>query len=250
MARADEPGSTTAPVALNTKTGGRLIRPVDSYRAVLREHYPERPALADEINSPEWFLKRQRDPPQEGTTELREYVAAVEAHNIFYWRVRVSEIRLRGTPEDGVPRDIDPTEQETGFEFNIWTQRFDCRTTDFFEGARPFGHLYLNVWCYADPEPVEPAQAPPKGLLEPPAARPADSAVEPSVEPPPRRKVTRPALAEAIIDQLDWIKGQRPDEPEIQRQIEAIVGGHVSREWLRAMLPVLVPRDRGRPRTK
>jgi hypothetical protein len=177
MARADEPGSTTAPVALNTKTGGRLIRPVDSYRAVLREHYPERPALADEIDSPEWFLKQQRDPPQEGTTERREYDAAVEAMNVFYRRVRVSEIRLRGTPEDGVPRDIDPTEQATGVEFNIWTRRFDCRSKDFSEGVRDVGHLYINVWCYVDSEPVEPVQALLEGPLESPAAPPAAAAI-------------------------------------------------------------------------
>jgi hypothetical protein len=80
--------------------------------------------------------------------------------------------------------------------------------------------------------------------------------VYPEPVPPPTlraeaRRVSHAAVVEAIIDQKDWILAQRPKEREIRRQIEAIVGGAVSRKWLRALLPAFVPeRQRGRPRVK
>jgi hypothetical protein len=198
---ADDPRSTIAPVALVLKDGRRLILPVDRFRAILREQYPERPALADEIDSPEWFTKRQWDPPTEGTTELKEYLAAGKAMDTFYQRVKTYEERLRGIAEDDVERDLGPIEQANVVEFNIWTRRFDGRTKDFSKNAPVLdvGHVYRDVWCYVDLEPSPPAAQPaaqpvsePVASLESPAAR---AAAEPELSPEPESPEPAPSSA-------------------------------------------------------
>jgi hypothetical protein len=158
------------------KAGG-LVLPVERFRALLREQYTERPALAAEIDSEEWFLKRQRGEPSPPLTaaEAKEFAAAVEALNTFYRRVRNYEERLRGIDEDDVERDIGPIEQATGVDLNIWTHVFDCRSQVFSaDGVRHVGHLYRDVSCYADPEP-QPSAA---QLNGPTVADPAPSASE------------------------------------------------------------------------
>src|SRR5262245_13281776 len=105
--------------------GVTLIVPAEAFRALLRSHYPESPALADEIDSPDWFWKRQLAPPVAGTAAARECAAAFEALNNFYRQVAHHEIQLRGVPQDGNPRDIDAIEQAIG-DLNIWKQTFDC----------------------------------------------------------------------------------------------------------------------------
>jgi hypothetical protein len=193
-----------------------LILPVDRFRALLRAQCTERPALADEIDSEEWFLKRQRGAPlEEGTTEGKEFVAAVEALNTLYQRVRVSEVRLRGTPDDGVgiARDIDPTEQAIGVSFNIWTREFDCRSQDFSGDTdarrRRGGHLYRNVWCYVDPEPQPLATQ----RDEPTVADPA-----PGTKGGRRQYSFWPEVENYVFDLLVQHGPPSPDDPELPKQ--------------------------------
>jgi hypothetical protein len=205
-----------------------LRTPVEVFRSLLRTQYPERPALADEIGSEEWFLERQQgEPLQEGTAQAREFVAAVEALNTFYRRVRKFETRLRGIDENDIERDLGPIEQATGVDLNIWKCVFDCRSLDFsFDDlGHHVGHLYRHVRCYADPEP-QPLAAPRDELApvvseESPAVLPDEAAV---ADPPrgakrgPHQKDFWPEFENYIFDVLDYHGPPSPDDPELPDQ--------------------------------
>jgi hypothetical protein len=138
LPRADLPGDVRC---IHMRDDTELITPAEAFRLVLRARYPERPALADEIVSSDWFLDRQRRPPFEGTAEARDCVAAFEALNAFYKHVVHHEIRLRGVSQsDNHPRDVDPIEQAVG-DLNIWEGTLDCR-------QRGVGNFFQNIWAH------------------------------------------------------------------------------------------------------
>jgi len=117
-----------------------LITPAEVFRLLLRARYLERPALADEIVSIDWFGDRQLRRPLEGTVEAAEYSAACEALNAFYRHVERHEIRLRGIASNGNARDVDAIEQAVG-DLDIWERALDC--TDY-----GVGNFYRNLWAY------------------------------------------------------------------------------------------------------
>jgi hypothetical protein len=200
-------GDSRSTAALTT-----LRAPVEVFRSLLREQYPERPVLADEIQSEEWFLERQQgEPLQEGTAQAREFVAAVEALNTFYRRVRKFETPLRGIDENGVERDLGPIEQETGVDLNIWKCVFDCRSLDFsFDDlGHHVGHLYRNVRCYADPEPLaaQPDEPVPAVSEESPTVLPGEAAIADSAQAVPEAESEESSRGPP--EQYDWDEGFR-----------------------------------------
>jgi hypothetical protein len=126
-------------------------------------------------------------------------------------------------------------------------------TLDQLHIARSSGdHRPMIGRSPGDHRPVEEHEA----ATPPPPSEPPlldKSTVTDPMRPPPPRMEARPVsqadIAEAIIDQKEWILTQKPKESEILRQIKAIVDARGLRECLRVMLPKLVPeRKQGRPR--
>jgi hypothetical protein len=118
---------------------------IESFRTVLRARYPSRPALADEVEGPDYFR-----PPLDGSERPVEEVQAVrDALDELKDEIANQSVRLCGRLETSErPADIDPTEiRREGIsifknELDVWQPS---------TGTRPFRQLpnYLNVHCYA-----------------------------------------------------------------------------------------------------
>jgi hypothetical protein len=117
----------------------KLIAPIETLHGFIRDRLPdELKSLADKVDSPDWFREAQLSPPVEGSAAAALTVAAFEALNAIYDQVAHSQIRLRGTLQDGLPVDNDASDQAVG-DLDIWERTLDCSV----DGQR---RIYRNVW--------------------------------------------------------------------------------------------------------
>jgi hypothetical protein len=120
---------------------------IEAFRAVLRAHYPSRPALADEIQDAEWFR-----PPFDGSVRPPEEVqAARDACAALRDAIAGQQVRLRGRREDrDYSEDIDPTDIARSNDIWIFQNALDRwqQTTQVSQYRQL--PKYLNVHCYAE----------------------------------------------------------------------------------------------------
>jgi hypothetical protein len=84
----------------------RTVTFEEAFRKILRAIHPERPALADEVES-FWWHDRKRLPDED--------VAVNKARELFEERVAQGKFRLRGVLDPRKPReDIDPADAKVG----------------------------------------------------------------------------------------------------------------------------------------
>jgi hypothetical protein len=124
----------------------KMITLTESFRVVLRSMHSQRPGLADEIQSNDYF----RSPFDKGTGRRvdPEVQAADDALAVLRDAIVGQSVRLHGRFEGNPPADIDPTEiARTGifvFEnaLDVWQPTTKVSS---FRQLR----IYLNVHCYA-----------------------------------------------------------------------------------------------------
>jgi hypothetical protein len=113
----------------------KLLPLSEAFRVVLRNYYPQRPALADEICNKAWFWYLDDKP----TAEAK--VADV-AHSALLTAIREQRLRLRGYPfGKGEPVNIDPIEAALA---NV--DVFECVLKVYDGGTRS----YSRVHCYEE----------------------------------------------------------------------------------------------------
>jgi hypothetical protein len=121
----------------------RLIKLADTSRTILRARYPQRPALADEIQNIRYFHSATIN-KKTGLRNDPEMQAADDALAVLRKAVVSQSIRLRGCLEKNLPNDIDPTEVE-------WNgiHVFDNTLEVYGERGQTL-RTYWNVHCYED----------------------------------------------------------------------------------------------------
>jgi hypothetical protein len=114
----------------------KLLPLPKAFRVILRDGYPPRPALADEIQSRHWFMYVTDKPTEEVT-------AAKFASNVIYSAIRDQRLRLKGCLGRDEPADIDPIEITRG--------RLDVLdgTLKVYDGAATL-RTYTHLHCYED----------------------------------------------------------------------------------------------------
>jgi hypothetical protein len=111
----------------------------EAFRVVLRNCYPRRPALADEIQSHAWFTYAPKiSGTQEPTAEAK---VAVVARSALLTAIREQRLQLRGSLSKNVPADIDPIEAARA---NVYI--FEC-VLKVYDHNTPL-RIYSNVHCY------------------------------------------------------------------------------------------------------
>jgi hypothetical protein len=115
-----------------------LLTPLEALRVFVRVLYPQRPWLADEIKTIDWFVHWKRD-----GVSPEEHNIASRARDFLNKSVRKHTIRLRGVLDDGTPRepqDIDSLYCKEG-ELDIWKQTLEVASDR---------KVYRLVYCVAD----------------------------------------------------------------------------------------------------
>jgi hypothetical protein len=119
----------------------KMITLTEAFRVLLRAGYPQRPALADEIQSYRYFHSAPFD-KETGRRIDPEAQAADEALAKLKDAVISESVRLRARLGDNTPNDIEPMEV-------VWNgvHVFD-NTLEVYERGRTL-RTYRNVHCYA-----------------------------------------------------------------------------------------------------
>ena len=124
----------------------KMLTLTEAFQTVLRARYPSRPALADEVESADYFR-----PPFDGTERpIEEVQAANDALDVLKDAIANQSVRLHGRLDlNGErPADINPTEiRRQGISvfdnvLDVWQPT--TRVSQFRQLP-----IYLNVHCYA-----------------------------------------------------------------------------------------------------
>jgi hypothetical protein len=84
----------------------KMLTLTEAFQAVLRARYPSRPALADEVQSVDYFR-----PPFDGSIRpIEEVQAAHDACDMLRDAIANQSVRLFGRLNGELPDDINPTE--------------------------------------------------------------------------------------------------------------------------------------------
>lgn len=124
----------------------KMITLTEAFRVLLRAGYPQRPALADKIQSHLYFHYAPID-KSTGRRVDAEAQAADDALALLRGAIVSQSIRLRGRLGDNLPADIDPTEV-TGNGISVFNNALEVYQPS--TNISPFRMLrtYLNVHCY------------------------------------------------------------------------------------------------------
>jgi hypothetical protein len=124
-------------------TAGKMLPLIEAMRALLRVRYPARPALADEVQTADWFR-----PPLDGSVRPVEEVQAVdEAFDALKDAILRQDVRICGRLNGSIAADIPPTEIDRRMisvlenTLEVYEKGPGCE----FRRVR----RYTNIHCYA-----------------------------------------------------------------------------------------------------
>ena len=119
----------------------KMLTLTESFRVILRNRYPQRPGLADEVENADYFR-----PPFDGSVRPVEEVQAVgDALDVLKDAIASQSVRLFGRLNGGLPDEINPTEIDRR---GIGILKNDL---EVFEQRPVFKvlRIYQHVHCYA-----------------------------------------------------------------------------------------------------
>jgi hypothetical protein len=119
----------------------KKITLAESFRTVLRATYSKRPALADEIQSDQYFhcIPINRDT---GSRDHPEAQAASDALDMLKNAIVGKQIRVCGCLDPNLPADIDPTEVTRTSDIHVFAGTIEVHR----RGVTL--RMYRNVHCY------------------------------------------------------------------------------------------------------
>jgi hypothetical protein len=124
----------------------KMIPLADAFRLVLRAKYPQRPALADEIQNYHYFRYALIDK----STGLRadpEVQVADDAREALLDAIASQSIRLRGRLDNALPNDIDPTEVARN-GIDVFDNALEVYEPSTRSSRFRMLRTYRNVHCY------------------------------------------------------------------------------------------------------
>jgi hypothetical protein len=119
----------------------KKITLIESFRTILRATYSQRPALADEIQSNQYFhyIPINRDT---GKRDHPEAQAASDALDMLKNAIVGKQIRVCGCLDPNLPADIDPTEVTRTSDIHVFAGTIEVHR----RGVTL--RMYRNVHCY------------------------------------------------------------------------------------------------------